>query len=287
MSRLGAYPDRVNQLQGWSLRLSVALLLGLGIFIAINAVLTESSMAALWTVCAMVLTAIPLTLCRQLQLARSQRDQALALAGASEWPTCEGLCQLEFCLSECAAHRVQALQAEIADLNSRQRVLKAQAQHDDLTGLANRYLLKDRFQFAVERAKRSGKSFALFMVDLNDFKAINDQHGHAAGDEVLVVIAQRLLGSVRASDTVARLGGDEFVVLVESIEYPHEIQRIGEKLCDRVTVPITLSIGVVEKLSASIGLALYPDEGLVLDDLLQLADQAMYECKSTGLMSLH
>lgn len=287
MSRLGAYPDRVNQLQRWCLRLGVALLLGLGIYVSSKVVLVEPSTAAVWTVCAMVLTAIPVVLWRQLQLARLQRDQAMALAGASEWATCAGLCQLESCLSECGARRVQALQAEIAELNSRERILKLQAQHDGLTGLANRYLLKDRFQFAVGRARRSGKSFALFMVDLNGFKAINDQHGHAAGDEVLVVIAQRLLASVRASDTVARLGGDEFVLLVESIEHPHEIQRIGEKLLDRLTDPITLSMGVVEKLGASIGLALYPGEGLELDDLLQLADQAMYECKSTGLMSLH
>lgn len=287
MPRLEAHPDGVKQLQRWCLRLGGALLLGLAIFLAMNAVLAKPLTAALWTAGAMVLGAIPLALWRQLQLARLQRDQALALAGASEWPTSGGLYQPESGLSECAARRLQALQAEISDLNSRECVLKAQAQHDGLTGLANRYLLKDRFESAVERAKRSGKSFALFMVDLNDFKAINDQHGHAAGDEVLVVIAQRLLGSVRASDTVARLGGDEFVLLVESIEYPREIQHIGEKLFDRLTDPITLSMGAVETLGASIGLAMYPDDGLGLHDLLQLADQAMYECKSTGLMSLH
>ena len=287
MSRLGAHPDGVKQLQRRCLRLGGALLLGLAIFLVMNAVLAKPSMAALWTAGAMVLSAIPVTLWRQLQLARLQRDQALALAGAIESPTSARLYQPEFCLSQCTARRVQELQAEIADLNSRERVLKAQAQHDGLTGLANRYLLKDRFQSAVERATRSGKSFALFMVDLNGFKAINDQHGHAAGDEVLVVIAQRLIRSVRASDTVARLGGDEFVLLVESIEFPHEIQHLGEKLFDRLTEPITLSVGVVETLGASIGLALYPDEGLGLDDLLQLADHAMYECKATGLMSLH
>ncbi|MHB8949805.1 MAG: diguanylate cyclase domain-containing protein [Rhodoferax sp.] len=287
MSCLGAHPDRVNQLQCWCLMLGAALLLSLGIFVSINGVLAEPSAAVMLTLCAMVLIAIALALLRQLQLARSQRDQALARAGARECPTCEGLCQLETCLSECAARRVQALQAEIAALNSRERVLKVQAQYDGLTGLANRYLLKDRFQLAVERARRSGKSFALYMVDLNGFKAVNDQHGHAAGDEVLVVIAQRLLASVRASDTVARLGGDEFVLLVESIENPHEIQHLGEKMFDRLTAPITLSMGAVEQLGASIGLALYPDEALGLDNLLHLADQAMYECKSTGLMSLH
>lgn len=94
------------------------------------------------------------------------------------------------------------------------------------------------------------------------------------------------MGSVRASDTVARIGGDEFALIVESIEEPQEMRRIGEKLFDMLTDPITLRTGVGEKLGASIGLALYPGDGTSLHDLLQVADQAMYECKSTGFMSL-
>lgn len=160
------------------------------------------------------------------------------------------------------------------DLRGREQLLKAQAYHDGLTGLANGILLTDRFQSSLERAMRSGKSLALLMVYLNGFKSINEHHGHAPGDEVLVVTAQRLLGSVRASDTVARIGDDEFVLIVESIDDPQEVLKIGEKLFDRLTDPITLNTGVVEKLGASIGLAMYPADGDNLNDFLQVADQA-------------
>ena len=287
MSGIEEHLSSSNRRQRWWLGLSVALLLGLAIFVSINIVVTGQPIAALLTVCSMALIGISFVLYRQLHLARSQRDEALALVSTKQWPTCEGLCHLESSLAECAARRIQMLQAEIADLQGREQRLKVQAHHDGLTGLANRFLLTDRFQFTVERAKRSGHSFALLMVDLNDFKAINDHHGHVAGDEVLVITAQRLLGAVRASDTVARIGGDEFVLIIESIEDPLEMRRIGEKLFDMLNDPITLNTGVVEKLGASIGLALYPNDGDSLNDLLHVADQAMYECKSTGFMSLH
>lgn len=286
MSWIEEHLSSSNRLQRWWLGLSIALLLGLAIFVSINMVMAGQPMAALLTVCSMALIGISFVLYRQLHLARSQREEALALVSTKQWPTCEGLCHLESSLAECAARRIQMLQAQIADLQGREQRLKVQAHHDGLTGLANRFLLTDRFQFTVERAKRSGHSFALLMVDLNDFKAINDHHGHVAGDEVLVVTAQRLLGAVRASDTVARIGGDEFVLIIESIENPQEMRHIGEKLFDMLTDPITLNTGVVEKLGASIGLALYPEDGASLNDLLHVADQAMYECKSTGFMSL-
>lgn len=189
MSRLGEYPNSVNRLQRSWLGLSVGSLLGLGIFVSINSMEAEQPMAALMTVCAMVLIGISLVLYRQLRLAQRQRDEALALVGATQWPTCEGWCADDSCLADCAARRVQTLQAEMAVMHGREQLLKAQAHHDGLTGLANRFLLTDRYQLSVERAKRNGKSFALLMVDLNGFKAINDHHGHAAGDEVLVVTA--------------------------------------------------------------------------------------------------
>lgn len=275
-----------NRHQRWWLGLSIALLSGLVIFVSIIVAVTGQPMAALLTVCSMALIGISCVLYRRLHLARLQREEALALVSRKQWPTCEGLCHLKPSLANCAARRIQVLQAEIADLQGREQRLKVQAHHDGLTGLANRFLLTDRFQFTVERAKRSGQSFALLMVDLNDFKAINDHHGHVAGDEVLVVTAQRLSSAVRASDTVARIGGDEFVLIIESIEDPQEMLHIGEKLFDMLTDPITLNTGVVAKLGASIGLALYPDDGVSLNDLLHVADQAMYECKSTGSMSL-
>ncbi len=102
-------------------------------------------------------------------------------------------------------------------LKDAERALRKSAFLDPLTGLANRLLLMDRFEVAMRHARRSRKKFAVLMLDLNKFKAINDTHGHAAGDQVLVAVAQRLISVVRESDTVARLGGDEFALIMESI----------------------------------------------------------------------
>jgi len=283
---LGNYLSYTNRLQRFWLVLSVALVLGLGAFAWLNQVLVDPPMAAVLTVCAMVLIGPHLVLSRRLQLMRTQRDQALAQVSATEWQMCVGLRNQDPCMTECAARRVQALQSEIADLHIRKQLLQIQAHHDSLTGLANRLLLAAHFHFAVERAKRSGKSFALLMIDLNDFKSINDTYGHVAGDAVLVAVAKRLVGAVRASDTVARLGGDEFVLITEAIENPQELAHISEKLFDTLSDTITLDTGALVNIGASIGVALYPDDGADMNDLLHVADLAMYKFKSTGLMPL-
>lgn len=284
---LGKHPSYINRLQRFWLVLSVALVLGLGLgaFAWLNHVLVDPPMAALLTVCAMVLVGHPLVLSHRLQIARTQRDQALAQVSATQWQMCVGLRNQDPCMTECAERRVQALQSEIAELHIRDQLLQVQAHHDSLTGLANRLLLADRFHLAVERAKRSGKSFALLMIDLNDFKAINDNYGHAAGDSVLVSVAKRLVGAVRASDTVARLGGDEFILIAEAIENPQELVHISEKVFDTLSDTITLDTGVLVNIGASIGLALYPDDGADMNDLLHVADLAMYKFKATGLIS--
>jgi len=184
------------------------------------------------------------------------------------------------------AERTQELERVIAQLRTRQQQLEAEANHDALTGLANRKLLQDRFQCARQRARRSGDSFALLMIDLNGFKAINDTHGHAAGDKILVTMAHRLRAALRTCDTAARIGGDEFVALVESIHDAQEVSQIGHKLACTLAQDICLDGGAIAKVSASIGLALYPDDGLDMTHMLYVADQAMYECKASGYMSL-
>jgi diguanylate cyclase (GGDEF)-like protein len=180
--------------------------------------------------------------------------------------------------SELASHvEVLLLEAE---------VLRSQAYRDHLTGLANRALLNDRCQLAMERTKRSQTSFAILMVDLNRFKEINDNHGHAAGDYLLTVVAQRLASAVRTIDTVARLGGDEFVIVIDSVSERSELTRIGQKLIDRLSERITLESGVDVSVGASIGFAVYPDDGSTTSELLEVADQSMYQCKTSGLMPL-
>ncbi len=178
------------------------------------------------------------------------------------------------------------LQDEVASLLRAEAFLKEQAYRDSLTGLANRLLLSDRARVVIERSKRSQATFALLMVDLNDFKSINDTFGHAAGDEVLITAARRLVSAVRASDTVARLGGDEFVLIIESVDDPRELIQLGRKLIDTLSDVITLESGINVHVGASVGFALYPKDGSEVSDLLHVADKGMYDCKVSGLMEL-
>ena len=174
----------------------------------------------------------------------------------------------------------------IAAMKAAENTLKEQAYYDYLTGLPNRALLADRFHLAIERSKRSRKPFAAVMIDLNNFKLINDTHGHAAGDAVLVVMGKRLLETVRSSDTVSRLGGDEFVLVIEAIEDRSELAQIGQKLIDMLSEKVTLESGVDVSLGGSLGFALYPSDGTTMESMLHVADQAMYDCKTSGMMPL-
>lgn len=178
------------------------------------------------------------------------------------------------------------LKKYLLKLKDAERALRKSAFLDPLTGLANRLLLMDRFEVAMRHAKRSRKKFAVLMLDLNKFKAINDTYGHAAGDKVLVTVAQRLVSIVRESDTVARLGGDEFVLIVESINERAQLEALGQKLMDVVAQSLVLDSGETVSVGASVGYAWYPRDGDNLQDVLEVADQAMYTCKTSGLMPL-
>ena len=152
-----------------------------------------------------------------------------------------------------------------------------QALHDSLTGLPNRALLHDRLEQAKERAARTGGSLAALFIDLDEFKTVNDSLGHAAGDELLVEAANRLLGCVRLSDTAARFGGDEFVVLLEDAE-PFQVARVAARILQELERPFEVR-GRELLIGASVGIAL---SGLDDDDLLRNADLALYRAKSTG-----
>lgn len=158
-----------------------------------------------------------------------------------------------------------------------QESLQRMAHHDLLTGLPNRGLLHDRLGMAIARAKRTDRRCALLYIDLDGFKQINDQGGHAAGDTVLCAVAARLLLALRASDTVARIGGDEFVVLMEDLGEP----CAADRLVDTVHRALSEELPGQPPLpcAASIGLALFPEHGEDADALLQHADRAMYASK--------
>lgn len=178
------------------------------------------------------------------------------------------------------------LKKYLLKLKDAERTLRKSAFQDPLTGLANRLLLMDRFEVAMRHARRNRKKFAVLMLDLNKFKAINDTYGHAAGDAVLVTVAQRLVSIVRESDTVARLGGDEFALIVESISERTQLEALGHKLVDVVSQDMQLDTGVTVSVGTSVGYAWYPKDGDNLHDVLEVADQAMYTAKTSGLMPL-
>lgn len=157
--------------------------------------------------------------------------------------------------------------------------LERLAQYDVLTGLPNRALLNDRLLKALRNAERAGHLLALLFVDMNNFKRINDRHGHAAGDRLLQLAAARLTGCVRTADTVARLGGDEFVVVIEGLAAPEPIEGLMAKIRQAFSRPFELEEQSVQA-SLSIGLALYPRDGLTPDTLLQYADRRMYAAKA-------
>lgn len=153
------------------------------------------------------------------------------------------------------------------------------ALHDPLTGLANRRYLQMQLEGAMARAARDQSGFALLMIDLDGFKPVNDRHGHAAGDEVLMEISRRLNSLVRKGEIVARLGGDEFVVVLNPSVAGDAPIRAAHRLIARLSESIVLPQGEV-RVSASVGVAFYPTDGNHTDDLIRKADVALYRAKN-------
>lgn len=184
------------------------------------------------------------------------------------------------------SERNRQLTEEIAE---RQRVevqVRHQATHDRLTGLPNRTLYHDRLQTAIQRGVRQSSSFALALIDIDGFKAVNDGHGHPSGDALLQAIAGRLSAQLRANDTVARLGGDEFALIMEDVTDVNGVVARCEQLCEQLATPYPINLrGVpaVMHISASIGIALWSDPHSGDDEqLFQTADRALYEAKRNG-----
>ncbi|MBX9794519.1 MAG: diguanylate cyclase [Burkholderiaceae bacterium] len=158
------------------------------------------------------------------------------------------------------------------------------AELDPLTQLPNRVLLLDRFEQAIANARRSNKQIALLFVDLNRFKQINDTLGHAVGDEVLQLAARCMVASVRASDTVSRHGGDEFLILLDDISQASDAAAVADKVIAALGTPALINDHVM-RLTASIGISLYPSDGEYAGELIALADGAMYRAKREGVCS--
>lgn len=178
---------------------------------------------------------------------------------------------------------------QLATVALEQRLLSEalvhQAQHDSLTGLPNRALLLDRLEQSVLHAQRLGRSLAVMLLDLDDFKLINDSLGHSAGDQLLQQVAARLEECMRSDDTVARLGGDEFVLVLPLAEREHATV-VAEKVLQALSPTFSVADRDLHAL-ASIGVSLYPQDGASAELLLQAADTAMYAAKYGGKHRYH
>ncbi|OIO73296.1 MAG: hypothetical protein AUJ57_04660 [Zetaproteobacteria bacterium CG1_02_53_45] len=159
--------------------------------------------------------------------------------------------------------------------------LSHMAHHDQLTGLPNRTLFSDRLEHALAHAGRDKHKVGLMFIDIDGFKAVNDNHGHDIGDALLCEIARSLKALVRDADTVARVGGDEFVIVLENLLHVEDMVQVAEKILEHFSIP-TMAAGIACDIGCSIGIAVGPDDSSDADDLVKKADTAMYLAKTSG-----
>jgi diguanylate cyclase (GGDEF)-like protein len=186
--------------------------------------------------------------------------------------------------------RVQAVRVRdgvaitVSDITARKRSeeqILHLAHHDPLTGVLNRSLLQDRLHQAIDFANRHQSRVGIFLIDLDGFKKINDTFGHAAGDGVLTMVANRMKNAIRATDSIVRMGGDEFVIVLTELKDCVDAARFGEMLVHKLREPMTID-GRPLRATISVGGAVYPDSAAIADTLLLQADIALYQAKERG-----
>jgi diguanylate cyclase (GGDEF)-like protein/PAS domain S-box-containing protein len=175
--------------------------------------------------------------------------------------------------------RIVAVLRDVTERRRLQERLERLAHYDSLTALPNRALFFDRLESAVARARREERRFALLFVDLDGFKAVNDHFGHDAGDYLLFEIARRLRAAIRDSDTAGRMGGDEFTILLDNISKPEDAMAVADKIRSSLAEPIEIPTGARVSVGASVGIAVFPDDGADGESVLKAADSAMYAIK--------
>ncbi|MEO8739739.1 MAG: GGDEF domain-containing protein [Casimicrobiaceae bacterium] len=174
------------------------------------------------------------------------------------------------------------LDHQFAAATEQEQAARHASLHDVLTGLPNRELVNDRLEHGIAQAKRHHRSLAVMFLDLDDFKNINDSHGHDVGDAVLKLVAHRLRENSRSDDTVGRVGGDEFVYLLTEVRDEQAVGEIAEKMIKAIQAPMSINVGTLGVeliIKVSIGIAISPMVGASADALIAEADFAMYEAK--------
>lgn len=177
---------------------------------------------------------------------------------------------------------IQGIITDISERKIEEQTIRFQAERDPLTHLFNRRSAIHSLNFLLNKAQYENSCIAICMVDLDNFKPINDLYGHDAGDKVLIETAKRLNLVLRSSDLIARIGGDEFLLGIQGTKRREDIESLLNKLLNKITEVIDIGNGVYVQIGASIGVALHPDHGTELNHLMTLADLAMYQVKQHG-----
>lgn len=181
------------------------------------------------------------------------------------------------------AHAMTGVLTIAQDLSERQRARRLEdlAYHDAVTGMPNRRLFDDRLVAYLDSHRRRGDTFALLYADVDNFKGVNDRHGHDVGDKVLAALSLRLRVCVRDSDVVARLGGDEFGILLTKLEGPGYAEEVATRIIESIAKPLNAGI-MTFNMSVSVGISTFPGDGATSTALLRKADEAMYRAKARG-----
>lgn len=173
------------------------------------------------------------------------------------------------------------VRGDLAESQTQEREARHKALQDSLTGIPNRASFDQALDHGLIQARRHGWKLAVLLIDIDDFKSINDSYGHDLGDKVLVVVANRLQSSLRDEDTVCRWGGDEFACLVLEVKQVADVSRLADKILSRIAEDFEFN-GTVLSVRASIGIALYPADGDTAESLFKNADTAMFRGKGTN-----
>lgn len=171
--------------------------------------------------------------------------------------------------------------SDVTERHEAETLIREMALHDSLTGLANRNLLQQRLDEAMRMALRTGKKVSVMFLDLDTFKPVNDMYGHATGDKLLRTVANRLQRCSREVDTVARLGGDEFAIISTNIEKETDITKAAQRVLDSVKKPIIID-GISHQVGTSIGISFFPSDSKSPEELIRMADVALYQAKDDG-----
>ncbi len=180
-------------------------------------------------------------------------------------------------------HFIRHLEKENDEIRQNEEQSRQMAMHDVLTGLPNRLFLMGKLRKGLEEftLENSTQSIAVFFIDLDNLKEVNDQYGHRYGDSILMEMSKRLKNAIRSSDTVARLSGDEFVIVMEGLIDKKDIERVSKHILDQFSKPFIIEDQSLS-VTCSMGISVYPEDGNDADDLLDKADQALYKVKNSG-----